>query len=459
MKCELCSADRWLQYSYLLVHRSQTALCPLPYHATINRLDKAVALLETMLKQGRDGQDFTLPHGTESASGIDPGNIPEKDAETILENSTAKPTTAGRDVSTTRTIVNTTPTTTDSQGCHNDRPLWDSRLPISRPDTISFSTVIDGCADERDAEQAIRLLERMRSECIGVMKGFDCKNTRKRSGGGGGGSKHATVLEHHAQSIRSNRRARIQGETLEEHVNEKARCEEEAGGQGELVGDGKEVLFPLDESRAQVQADDQRIVIRGDQQLPPPNAHCVTAAISACGRSGMPDKAVEILLETLASEEAWCFRKDGRESPRQSSRDIDNSAVKAKEIGQVERSKPEAGTIDGSKKKDTTTSAYGPAINAAMDACVKAGRHDQARAVAREASTRGFTLGIEAYNSLLMMASGWDQVSGAEAFFFSLLVFFFSLFCVGLQTDKQTERQIPRVGWTISMYACFFVCV
>lgn len=409
---------------------SQVSHGALPLTPPRNRLDKAAALLEAMLQQRREGENAVLPQVTESVSGTVPGNIPTKGPETILENNTAETTTAAAATTATRTTAtgnkeNTIPPTADNQDCSNDHPLWDFRLPLPRPDTISFSTVIDGCAYERDGEQAIRLLERMRFEGIGVKKGFDRKSTSKH--GGGGGSKHPTTPEQHGKILGRNSQGHTQRETLEKHIDEKARSKEKAQVQGELVGDSKRGLISRG-NHEQGLAENQRIA-GGDQHPPSPNAHCVTAAISACGRSGMPDNAVEILLDALACEEAWFFRNDDRESSRNISRDSNSSVNKAEEVGRVGGGKGANGTISRAKKNmvrraASATSAFGPAINAAMDACVKAGRHDQARAVAREAARRGLTLGIEGYNSLLMMASDWDQVSGAEAFL-SCLSFLF----------------------------------
>lgn len=55
--------------------------------------------------------------------------------------------------------------------------------------------------------------------------------------------------------------------------------------------------------------------------------------------------------------------------------------------------------------------ALRPAINAAVDACVKAGMFEKARALAAEMDMKGFPPGVKLFTTLMSMASDWEEVS------------------------------------------------
>lgn len=96
---------------------------------------------------------------TENVAGIDPGNsenVPGND----LANGGARQAT-----STATTTVNGSGTIT------SQNVVWDSRLPLPRPDVVSFGSVIDGCARVSNAHEAVRILDVMRKEGIGVKTG------------------------------------------------------------------------------------------------------------------------------------------------------------------------------------------------------------------------------------------------------------------------------------------------
>ena len=130
-------------------------------------------------------------------------------------------------------------------------PPWDPRLPLSRPDAISFGTVIDGCSRARMADEAVELLTKMRQERIGGA----CVGRVERTATPGGA---------------------------------------DSGGSSD-VGDGSSGGFLL-----------------------PPNVHCVTAAITACGRANRPENAVAVLQEAVALEDAWLeqLARQRRRRPR-----------------------------------------------------------------------------------------------------------------------------------------------
>ncbi|CAN0029240.1 unnamed protein product [Ectocarpus sp. 12 AP-2014] len=308
---------------------------------------------------------------------------------------------------------------------------WDPRLPLPRPDAVSFGTVIDGCSRARLADQAVGLLKVMGEERIGgtapVASGGGGSEMGRSGGGGGGG-----------------------------------------GGSG-------------------------------DTPLLPPNVHCLTAAITACGRANRLELAMAVLRQAAVLEDAWLDEQvrlsrrqqeddareksstaspataweweveagaaevspttDRRRRQRDQSPGEDTSPVadsgtsstailkgrgveadagiaasggrwsSVKETAMFNRGKLAGGedaeaTIDGDKSaaagaaaawdgSETSTaegplparSSLQPAFNAAINACVKSGSHGEARLLMRDMGERGLRPGREAFNSLLVACS------------------------------------------------------
>ncbi|CAM9344810.1 unnamed protein product, partial [Scytosiphon promiscuus] len=200
---------------------SKSALTPTTVHCNAllqsysrgKRVDKAVRMLEHMLK--------LMPSGT-------PGGVTASSA-TMDAKGKWDSTDDGGDVS-------------EKDGGDEDGrvPRWDSRLPLSRPDAISFGTVIDGCSRARMADKAIDLLRVMREERIGDSP---VGHTGSRGAEGAAG-----------------------------------------GGNGHRAGGGRLPVLP-------------------------PNVHCVTAAVTACGRASRVEEAIAVLREAVVLEDAWLHQQ------------------------------------------------------------------------------------------------------------------------------------------------------
>ncbi|CBJ29291.1 conserved unknown protein [Ectocarpus siliculosus] len=238
---------------------------------------------------------------------------------------------------------------------------WDPRLPLPRPDAVSFGTVIDGCSRARLADEAVCLLKVMGEERIG--------GTAPIAGGGGGGS----------EMWRS------------------------GGGGGSGGGSG-------------------------DTPLLPPNVHCLTAAITACGRANRLELAIAVLREAAVLEDAW-LDEQGRGVEADAGIAASGGRSSVNETAKFNSGKLAGGedaeaTIDGDKSatagavaawdgSETSTaegplrarSSLQPAFNAAINACVKAGSHGEARLLMRDMGERGLRPGREAFNSLLVACS------------------------------------------------------
>lgn len=283
---------------------------------------------------------------------------------------------------------------------------WDPRLPLPRPDAVSFGTVIDGCSRARLADEAIGLLKVMGEERIG--------GTAPIAAGGGGS---------------------------------------------------------------------------GDTLLLPPNVHCLTAAITACGRANRLELAIAVLREAAVLEDAWLDEQvrllrrqqedDAREksstaspaaaaevsptpdrrrrqqnqppgedtSPVVDSGTSSTTFLKGRGVeadagiaasggrssvnetamfngGKLAGGEDAEATIDGDKSaaagaaaawggSETSTaegplparSSLQPAFNAAINACVKAGSQGEARLLMRDMGERGLRPGRETFNSLLVACS------------------------------------------------------
>ncbi|CAB1110738.1 unnamed protein product [Ectocarpus sp. CCAP 1310/34] len=292
---------------------------------------------------------------------------------------------------------------------------WDPRLPLPRPDAVSFGTVIDGCSRARLADEAVGLLKVMGEERIG--------GTAPIAGGGGGS---------------------------------------------------------------------------GDTPLLPPNVHCLTAAITACGRANRLELAMAVLREAAVLEDAWLDeqvrlsrrlqeddaheksstaspaaawewekeagaaevsptpdrrRRQRNQPPGEDTSPVADSGTSSTTIskergvgadagiaasggrslvnetamfngGKLAGGKDAEATIDGVKsaaagaaaawdRRETSTaegplparSSLQPAFNAAINACVKSGSHGEARLLMRDMGERGLRPGREAFNSLLVVCS------------------------------------------------------
>lgn len=197
-------------------------------------MDKALHLLDHMLAATTPGAVAGLPTaGSPTATG-QPETTPSTGVRDANAPNAMKPASSGG-------------------GGESGGPLppWDPRLPLSRPDAISFGTVIDGCSRARMADEAVELLTKMRQERIGGA----CVGRVERTATPGGA---------------------------------------DSGGSSD-VGDGGSGGFLL-----------------------PPNVHCVTAAITACGRANRPENAVAVLQEAVALEDAWLeqLARQRRRRPR-----------------------------------------------------------------------------------------------------------------------------------------------
>lgn len=204
---------------------------------------------------------------------------------------------------------------------------WDGRLPPPRPDPVSFGIVIDGCAIERNAVEAIRLLNRMRAEGIGDTLGdFQESNSGTRR------QKKAAVRlrrrEEEEEEEKEGNSVRVGGEhdeekpscensgrahrvTTEESLGSRPGAPDERNREGEgsvIAGGVVRVVGGENHERHHVRGRTGHLDVQ-DSGPPRPNAYCVTAAISACGRAGMPHKGVEILLDALEAEAAWSTRR------------------------------------------------------------------------------------------------------------------------------------------------------
>lgn len=138
----------------------------------------------------------------------------------------------------------------------------------------------------------------------------------------------------------------------------------------------------------------------GGAAVPPPNAHCVTAAITACGRAKRPQQAVALLQEAVAAEEAWRGRARGD--------GVDGRT----EVGAAPTA---VAAADERKWRDRRIGrevavALEPAYNAAIDACVRARRHDEARALVVVMREKGVPPGRMAFNGLLLACSDSAEV-------------------------------------------------
>lgn len=137
----------------------------------------------------------------------------------------------------------------------------------------------------------------------------------------------------------------------------------------------------------------------GGVAVPPPNSHCVTAAITACGRAKRPQQAVALLREAVAAEEAWRGRArddgvDGRTEVR-----VAAAAAAADERKWRDR-----------RIGREVAVVLEPAYNAAIDACVRARRHDEARALVVVMREKGVPPGRMAFNGLLLACSDSAEV-------------------------------------------------
>ncbi|CAM9846822.1 unnamed protein product, partial [Laminaria digitata] len=283
-----------------------------------------------------------------------------------------------------------------SPGGKNTPPveLWDVRLPLPRADAVSFGTVIDGCSRARDSDAAVKLLAYMRREGVGGGEGDATVAVVAFDVGGGGGGDGGS-----------------------------------RGGSGGGVPNESHATPPL-----------------SPPPPPPPNAYCVTAAIMACGRARKPAQAVALLHEAVAAEEIWLDRsRVGRAGTVAvaATRRAGGGARAGGEGGEgveggsggggrekVGREEAEGGRggvrIGGGGGGREERQVFGragregvgalvPAYNAAIDACVRAGQHEEARELVEGMRGRGMTPGREVFNSLLGACSDSSEVS-REAF-------------------------------------------
>eukprot|EP00903_Cladosiphon_okamuranus_P013139 g12253.t1 len=233
------------------------------------RMDKALRLLDQMLA-------VTIPGAVAS--------VPALGSPTAAAGQPATTLSAGASDANGVMKINTGVGGDESGG---PLPLWDPRLPLSRPDAVSFGTVIDGCSRARMADEAVGLLTIMRRERI---SGTCISRAEKTAALGGG----------------------------------------EDGGGGGSDGDSEGLLLP-------------------------PNVHCVTAAITACGRVNRPDQAVAVLEEAVAMENAWLkqLARQRRQRPPQDQDQDQNQVEESAFSGPVVAAAPPALTT-------LATAAEGP---------------------------------------------------------------------------------------------------
>lgn len=246
----------------------------------------------------------------------------------------------------------------------------------------------------------------------------------------------------------------------------------------------------------------------GGSEVPvlPPNVHCVTAAITACGRAGRTEQAIGVLREAVVLEDAWLDHQtqppqrqgDGAQEAApvtaaavasglgqhnqqegdvgEGAREVDDMSAailkRSVEAGEKRRdaatlsvkgteedakNEGEAMAVDGpgaaipspavapvpaaattSIATATTTAPLGvrsrvphaatndlggggapsgvlqPAYNAAINACVEAGRSAEARALINDMRERGLRPGRECFNSLLVSCSSSHEVGAVD---------------------------------------------
>lgn len=241
-----------------------------------------------------------------------------------------------------------------------ERELWDLRLPLPRADAFSFGTVIDGCSRVGDSDTAVSLLRRMRAEEIASVT--HRRTAREAHRGDGDGSA--------------------------------------GNGNG---NDAKKNTLDVSGAAAKT-----AIV---DDPLPPLNAHCVTAAIAACGRARKPEQALGLLREAVAVEKAWRERDRGERDRARQERGIGvASGARLSENGDEKEELVEG--REGGKGAGGRGGVVSlvPAFNAALDACVRAGRHDDARGLVASMREEGLRPGREAFNGLLIACSDSAEV-------------------------------------------------
>ncbi|CAM9110063.1 unnamed protein product [Ectocarpus sp. 6 AP-2014] len=308
---------------------------------------------------------------------------------------------------------------------------WDPRLPLPRPDAVSFGTVIDGCSRARLADEAVCLLKVMGEERIGgtapIAGGGGDGSEMWRSGGGGGsggGSGDTPLLPPNAHCLtaaitacgRANRlelaivvlreAAVLEDAWLDEQVRLLRRQQEnDARGKSSTASPAAAWEWEVVAGPAEVSPTPYR---RRRQQNQPPGEDT-----SPVVDSSTPSTA--ILKGRGVEADAGIAPSGGRSSVNETA--MFNG-------GKLAGGEDAEATIDGDKSatagvvaawdgSETSTaegplrarSSLQPAFNAAINACVKAGSHGEARLLMRDMGERGLRPGREAFNSLLVACS------------------------------------------------------
>lgn len=347
-------------------------------------------------------------------------------------------------------------------GRREERELWDPRLPLPRADAVSFGTVIDGCSRARDSDAAVSLLAYMRREWLEETPGRATAAVAWESGGSGGGcggdvsssggrsgcvgrSDGGISCSGSGGDIRISKRSgssisgisgrgsgitgSSSGSSRGDDINVSGDdVKNAAGARSAPRGGGAALGAPHDETalaRARSGAHARHAPLP-----PPPNVYCVTAAITACGRAGNPAQAVTLLHEAVADEESYLDRsRVGRAGAAavaqgagmQRARAGEGGAGVGGEIRSREREIWGGGGDEGGRLgagvggegqlRRAGAGALRPAYNAAIDACVRAGRHEEARELVEDMRDRGMAPGREVFNSLLGACSDSSEVS------------------------------------------------
>lgn len=142
----------------------QTPTCSLIYWRSLDRSHVAVALLKLMLKKGKIYDSHATSSSAAAASSKPPvsGSNASSRVKPALTMSVAEREAMPAVDPGTRVLREAV-----AEVCEEE--LWEWRLPLPRPDCVSFGTVIDGCSSKGAADEAIHLLSLMREEGIPAM--------------------------------------------------------------------------------------------------------------------------------------------------------------------------------------------------------------------------------------------------------------------------------------------------
>ncbi|CAN0323107.1 unnamed protein product, partial [Ectocarpus sp. 4 AP-2014] len=306
---------------------------------------------------------------------------------------------------------------------------WDPRLPLPRPDAISFGTVIDGCSRARLADEAVGLLKVMREERIGgtapIAGGGDGSEMGRSGGGGGGGSGDTPLLPPNVHCLtaaitacgRANRlelaiavlreAAVLEDAWLDEQMWLSRRQQEDddreksskarpaSAWEWETVAGPADVLPTPDRRRR------QRNQPPGEDTSPVADSGTSSAAILK-GREIKADAGIAASGGRSSVNEPAMFDGGKLAGGEDAEATIDGDKSAAAGAAAAAWDGSETSTAEGPLP---ARSSLQPAFNAAINACVKAGSHGEARLLMRDMGERGLRPGREAFNSLLVACS------------------------------------------------------